>query len=101
MITAANPVPKAADTVNGNLSPNDGYTLLEMTNTSGASRTVTLVLPGGVDEDLLMPNRVYTLPSNGVYFGGVYPMSVYGPQLLYTASGSGVSFRVLTTRGSL
>lgn len=100
-ITATSPSVTAADTTNGNLSPNDGYSLLEMTNASGVSRTVTLVIPGGVDDDLLAPNRVYTMASNGVYFAGVFPISVYGAQLLYTASGAGVSFRVLSMRGNV
>lgn len=98
LFTATSPAPVGADTVNGNLSNNDGYTYLEMTNTSGASRTVTVTIPGGVDFDLVAPNRVYTLPSNGVYETGVFPVETYGAQLLYTASGSGISFRPTSLR---
>lgn len=101
LFTATSPAPVAADTVNGNLSDNDGYTDLEMTNASGASRTVTVTIPGGVDTDLAAPTRVYTLPSNGVYRTGVFPVETYGAQLLYTASGSGISFRPISERGGV
>lgn len=101
LFTATNPAPVGADATNGNLSDNDGYTFLEMTNASGASRTVTVTIPGGVDQDLASPSRVFTLPGNGVYLTGVFPIETYGAQLLYTASGSGVSFRPTSLRGGV
>lgn len=101
LFTATNPATVTADTANGNLSENDGYTYLEMTLTGGVARTVTVTIPGGVDVDLAAPARVYTLPSNGVYATGVFPMNEYGAQLLYTASGSGVSFRPISLRGGV
>ncbi len=101
LFTAASPAPVAADTTNGNLSDNDGYTYLEMTLTGGVSRTLTVTIPGGVDLNLTAPSRIYTLPSNGVYYTGVFPIETYGAQLLYTASGSGVSIRPISLRGGV
>jgi hypothetical protein len=102
MITATTPsAPVTADTANGNVSPNDGYTYLEMTNSSGASRTVNVTLVGNVDQDLTTPVRPYVMASNGVYETGVFPVTVYGAQLLYTATGSGVSIRAISLRGGV
>ena len=101
VLSATSPVPVAANTTDGNLSPNDGYTILEVTNTSGASRDVSVDIPAGIDENLLAPDRVLTFPSNGVYLTGVFPVSTYGAQLLYIASGSGISFRALSMRGTI
>lgn len=102
LVTATSPYsPATADVTNGNFSANDGYTWLELTNAAGASRTVTVLIPGGVDQDLAAPSRVFTLPSNGIYYTGVFPMGTYGAQLLYTASGSGISFRAFSLRGGV
>jgi hypothetical protein len=101
VVSSSTPAPKAADLVNGNVSLNDGYTWLEMTNSAGASRTVTLFVPQGFDADLLISNRTYTMPANGVYYTGVFPMSFYGNYLLYTASGSGITFRAISMRGDV
>jgi hypothetical protein len=101
VLTPTAPAPKAADTVNGNVSINDGYTWLEMTNTAGVSRTVTLFIPQGFDNDLLISNRIYTLPASALpYYTGVFPVSYYGSQILYTASGAGISFRAISQRGN-
>lgn len=100
-ITAAAPAPVAADTTNGNVSYNDGFSILEMTLAGGVARTVTVILPTGVDVDLASPSRIFSLPANGVYFAGVFPLTAYGAELMYTASGSGVSFRVLSMRGGV
>jgi hypothetical protein len=101
LFTAASPAPVGADTANGNVSINDGFTYLEMTLAGGVARTVTVIIPGGVDVDLAAPTRVYTLPSNGVYSTGVFPVGVYGAELMYTASGAGVSFRPISFRGGV
>lgn len=102
LITATTPyAPAAADLANGNLAANDGYTWLELTNAAGASRTVTVLIPGGVDQDLASPSRNFTLPNNGVYYTGVFPLPVYGSQLLFSASAAGVSVRAFTMRGNV
>jgi hypothetical protein len=91
--------PVAMDVANGDMSANDGYTELEFTLTGGVARTVTIDIPGGVDLDLVAPDRVYSLPANGLYRSGPYPMGVYGPELLMNASGAGVAVRVFSLRG--
>jgi len=101
LFTATSPAPILANTVDGNLSINDGFTYLEMTLTGGVARTVTVTIPGGVDVDLAAPTRVYTLGSNGVYATGVFPVGVYGAELMYTASGAGVSIRPISFRGGV
>lgn len=101
VVTSTTPYsPQAADLTNGNIAINDGYTWLEITNAAGASRTVTVTIPGGVDQDLVAPTRPIVMPTNDVYKSGVFPVAVYGPQILFTASGSGVSFRAFTQRGN-
>jgi hypothetical protein len=99
LISSVTTPPVAMDSVNGNLVANDGYTEIEMTLTGGVARTVTVDIPGGVDFDLVAPDRIYTLPANGVYRAGVFPVDVYGPELLLNASGAGVAIRVFSLRG--
>jgi hypothetical protein len=89
------------DTANGNVAPNDGYTYVELILSGGVARTVSLAVPGGFDQDLVVSSRTYSLPSNGTYRTGVFPVSAYGPQLLLDVSGSGVAIRVLTLRNAL
>lgn len=89
----------AMDTVNGNVAANDGYTEIELTLTGGVARTVSVDIPTGVDFDLASPDRVYSLPVNGIYRAGPYPVGVYGPELQLTVSGAGVAIRVFSLRG--
>lgn len=101
VVSAVSPAPVAANVTDGNVGPNDGYTLLEMTLSGGVARDVTVTVPSGFDMDLVISARTYTLPSNGVYFAGVYPVSAYGSQLLIDVSGAGVSLRLLSMRGTV
>src|SRR5512134_3303482 len=87
LISSVTTPPVAMDTVNGNVVANDGYTEIELTLTGGVARTVTVDIPGGVDFDLTAPDRIYTLPANGVYRAGVFPVAVYGSELQLLASG--------------
>lgn len=89
----------AMDVANGNVVANDGYTEIELTLTGGVARTVTVDIPGGVDFDLTAPDRIYTLPADGIYRAGVFPVAVYGSELLLQASGAGVAIRVFSLRG--
>lgn len=91
----------AMDVANGNVAENDGYTFAALTLSGGVARTVTLAVPAGVDVDLLVSSRTYSLPSNGVYRTGVFPVSVYGPSLLLNASGTGVAIQLFTLRTAL
>lgn len=97
---AAHP-PIAMDTANGNVADNDGYTYMVLTLSGGVARTVTVDVPGGFDLDLVITDRTYTLPSNGAYRTGVYPVSAYGPSLLLNASGAGVAIQLFTLRTAL
>lgn len=89
------------DVANGNVADNDGYTYMVLTLSGGVARTVSVVVPSGFDLDLVVSNRTYTLPSNGAYRTGVFPMSAYGPSLLLNASGAGVSIQLFTLRTAL
>jgi hypothetical protein len=101
MITATSPAaPVAMDTANGNIAANDGYTWVEMTLSGGVARTVTFDIPAGVDVNLVSPDRSFPLPSNGVYYTGVFPVHTY-PELLITVSGSGVALRLFSLRGGV
>lgn len=91
----------AMDVTNGNVSDNDGYTYAVFTLSGGVARTVTVDVPSGFDLDLVISDRTYTLPSNGVYRTGVWPVSAYGPSLLLNASGSGVAIQLFTLRTAL
>lgn len=86
------------DTANGNVANNDGYTHMVLTLSGGVARTVLLDVPGGFDLDLVVSDRTYTLPSNGVYRTGVFPVSAYGPSLLLNASGAGVTIQLFSPR---
>lgn len=91
----------AMDVANGNVAGNDGYTYAAFVLTGGVARTVTLAVPSGFDLDLVVSSRVYSLPSNGTYRTGVFPISAYGPELLLNASGSGVAIQLFTLRTAL
>ena len=99
LISSVTTPPVAMDLANGNICGNDGYTELELTLTGGVARTVTVDIPGGVDLDLVAPDRIYSLPANGIYRAGPFPVSVYGAELLLNASGAGVAIRVFSLRG--
>lgn len=101
LFTGNTPAFTSLDVTNGNVSPNDGFTYLEIVSGAGASRTLTIVIPGGVDVDLASPSRVYTLPLNGTYATGVFPVYTYGAELLYNASGSGLQVRPISLRGGV
>lgn len=88
------------DVANGNVAPNDGYTEVVMTLSGGVARNVTLAVPAGFDQDLVITSRTWPLPSNGIYRTGVLPVSFYGPQLLLNSSGSGVAIQLFSFRGA-
>lgn len=91
----------AMDVANGNVANNDGYTYAVLTLTGGVARTVTVAVPSGFDLDLVVTSRTYTLPSNGTYRTGVWPVSAYGDSLLLNASGAGVAIQLFTLRTAL
>ena len=91
----------AMDVANGNVADNDGYTYATLVLTGGVARTVTVAVPAGFDLDLVVTSRTYSLPSNGTYRTGVWPVSAYGPSLLLNASGTGVAIQLFTLRTAL
>lgn len=101
-VTADTATPGVAMNVtDGNVAPNDGYTWAAFTLTGGVARTVTLDVPAGFDQDLVVTDRTYPLPANGVYRTGVWPISAYGAQLLLNVSGAGVAIQLFTLRTAL
>lgn len=75
----------AGDVANGNVSPNDGATLLAVFNADGASTHVlTVQVVSGVD-GLTAGPRSYTVPvsASGTQLAGPFPVAFYGSQLLW------------------
>jgi len=67
-----------ADLVNGNVFTNDGHTLLVARNTGVLPLTVTLVTAQKIDGDLVVANRVETVPAlSSVLLRGAIPADVY------------------------
>ncbi len=86
------------DNVNGSVVNNDGATFLELHNTSGSTRTVTVEVPGDVDEDLPVTGRVYTVLAGATGKTGTFPRQTYGEQLLVDVSGGSVNCVAYSTR---
>jgi hypothetical protein len=91
------PTPISGDTTNGHYVINGGSVCLVMSNVGGASITVSLVLPTGVDEDLVAPFRTYSIPTGSIpYFAYGFPQSVYGEQLYVNVSSSNARLYAFT-----
>ncbi len=86
-----NPTPTTLDSVNGNFQLNDGASFLELDNTSGVTRIVSVEVPEDVDQNLPVTSRSYTLNAGQVGKTGIYPREVYGSQLLVDVDGAGVT----------
>ena len=68
----------AADLVNGNVLTNDGHTSLIGRNASASPLNVTLIAAQKVDGDLVVANRVVTIPANSsMLIRGAIPADVY------------------------
>lgn len=93
-----NPTPSTLDNVNGSFVLNDGATFLEFTNSSGATRTVSVEVPEQVDQNLPVTSRTYTLSNGQVGKTGNFPRERYGSQLLVDVSGTGVTCVAYTIR---
>lgn len=101
--TSLRPTPApatAADVANGNVCANDGCTWLEFTNTDGgATHTVTVSVPAGVD-GLAAGPRTYTLPISALaQKAGIFPIQFYGNTLLINADSALVKINVFTAIG--
>ena len=80
------PAPSVAgDVSNGNVSPNDGATMIAVLNSDGAStHGLTVNVAFGVD-GLPAGPRPYTIPTSasGTQLVGPFPVCFYGSQLLW------------------
>lgn len=86
-----NPTATTLDSVNFNYVNNDGGTFLELNNTSGVTRTVSVEVPEQVDQNLPVSSRTYSLNAGQVGKTGIYPREIYGATLLVDVSGAGVT----------
>lgn len=80
----------AGDNTNGNSFPNDGSTVLLVTNTAGG--TVTIKSVSVADPLLTPPNLVVTLTANQAQVIGPFNPSVWGSAVVVTPSVSTISF---------
>lgn len=80
------PAPSVAgDVSNGNVSPNDGATMIAVLNSdAGSTHGLTVTVASGVD-GLTAGPRPYTIPvsASGTQLLGPYPIQFYGSQLLW------------------
>lgn len=75
------------DVANGLYLPNDGATFLRFTSTAPGTQTVTALIPGGVDVDLTVNGRPYSVPAGSVgSYTGFFPVNIYGTELLLDTS---------------
>lgn len=97
-VFTANGSGSTLDNVNGSVVNNDGATFLELHNGSGATRTVTVEVPGDVDQNLVVAGRTYTVLAGATGKTGTFPRQNYGEQLLVDVSGGSVTATAYSTR---
>lgn len=98
VVFTPDPTATTLDSVNGNYVLNDGATFLQLNNTSGTTKTVSVEVPEDVDQDLAVQSRTYSLNAGQVGKTGIYPREVYGSQLLVDVSGTGVTAVAFSVR---
>jgi hypothetical protein len=86
------------DDTDGNTVINDGATVFLFFNDSGGTATVEVLVPAGVDQDLTVSPRTYTLDDQTIYLTGYFPIEVYGSQLLVDVDVAGVQATPYTFR---
>ena len=85
----------AADTVNGNVSPNTGATVFRLKNTDTNPHTVTFVTPGTV-EGLAIADKPVTVPSGGTFqFVSGFDVTNFGANIKYTCDSALVFITVM------
>jgi len=85
LILTAFPAPSVAgDVANGNVSPNDGATMLAVVSGDTNPHGLTVTVASGVD-GLTAGPRPYTIPgsASGTQLVGPFPVQFYGSQLLW------------------
>ncbi len=78
------------DSTDGNYVNNDGATFLYLDNTSIGSRTVTVLVPEDIDQNLAVTPRTFVLSAGQIGMTGTFPRTIYGGQILVDVSGTGV-----------
>lgn len=78
------------DSANGNYVTNDGATFFYLENTDIVSRTVSVLVPEDVDQNLAVASRTFVLSAGQVGLTGTFPREIYGGQILVDVSGAGV-----------
>lgn len=84
-VLTAFPAPTVAgDVTNGNVTPNDGATMLAVVSGDASTHGLTVQVVSGVD-GLSAGPRPYTIPgsASGVQLVGPFPIQFYGSQLLW------------------
>lgn len=81
----------AGDAVNGNVSLNDGATVLAVFNADSSTHNLTVQVAAGVD-GLTAGPRAYVVPvtASGTQLVGPFPIQFYGSQLLWTVDNANV-----------
>jgi hypothetical protein len=85
LVLAPFPAPSVAgDVANGNVTPNDGATMLAVVSGDTNPHSLTVTVSSGVD-GLTAGPRPYTIPgsASGTQLVGPFPIQFYGSQLLW------------------
>lgn len=83
----------ATDAVNGNIAPNDGATIIQITNTDASPRTLTVAIPGGVDGQAVTV-RSYTLAAGVTEMTGIFPVDFYSNTFQFTSTNALLKIRL-------
>lgn len=96
------PAPSVAgDAVNGNVSPNDGFTWLAILNGDAANTyTFSVVIASAIDTQTVGP-RTYTIPIStaGTQLLGPFPVRYYGSQLQWNVSNANLKVALYSMLG--
>jgi hypothetical protein len=95
------PVPTVAgDVANGNVTPNDGATLLAVLSGDASTHVLTVTVASGVD-GLTAGPRSYTVPvaASGTQLIGPFPVQYYGTQLLWNADSAQIKVAAYSMLG--
>lgn len=95
------PAPSVAgDVANGNVTPNDGATMLAVLSGDANTHVLTVTVASGVD-GLTAGPRSYTVPvaASGTQLVGPFPIQWYGTQLLWNADSAQVKVAAYSLLG--
>jgi hypothetical protein len=90
----------AGDVTNGNVTPNDGATMLAVVSGDAATHNLTVTVVSGVD-GLTAGPRPYVVPvaASGVQVTGPFPIQFYGSQLLWNVDSAQVKVAAYSLLG--